>query len=116
MDANDVRIRVHGSWSGWRSAEIRLADLEDVHWCQPTGAPHRLVHGFVRCTDAEHGDLEHRCDGSTPHRIRVCVLKHHVVASTYGELARCADACEILASIRPTAAAHAASRDVFDRR
>ena len=104
LEANDVRIRVHGSWNGWRSAEVRLTNLEDVHWCQPTGAPHRLIHGFVRCTDAQNGDLEHSCDGSTPHRVRVCVLKHHVVASTYGELARRAEAREIAASMRANAA------------
>jgi hypothetical protein len=99
LDANDVWIRVHGSWIGWRSAEIRLTDLEDVHWCQPQGAPHSLVHGFVRCIHLQNGDIEHRCDGSTAHRIRVCVLKHHVIASTYRELAGRADARDVGAPV-----------------
>jgi hypothetical protein len=109
LDANDRQIRVHGSWSGWRSAEIPLADLEDVHWCQPSGAPHRLVHGFVRCTVAPSGELDHHCDGSTPHRVPVCVLKHHVVPSAYAELTRRADAREIGAPTQPIATVHSQS-------
>ena len=92
FDAKNARILVHGSWNGWRSAEIRLADLEDVHWYQPANAPHRLIHGFVRCTDFEHGQLEHQCDGAGPHRIRVCLLKHHAAPSIYREFAFRADA------------------------
>jgi len=91
VHTSDVLIRVHDSWSGWRSAEIRLADLEDVHWWQPCGAPHRLVHAFVRCADLRNGDLEHRCDGSMPHRVRICVLKHYAAATIYHELASRAD-------------------------
>jgi hypothetical protein len=87
--ARDVLIRVHGSWSGWRSVEIRLEDVEDVHWCQPPGAPHPLVHGFVWCTHLKNGNLRHECDReSGPHRVRVCILKHHTLATIYADLAR----------------------------
>ena len=92
LDTNGVLIRVHGSWSGWRSAEVHLADLEDVHWRQPPGAPHALIHARVWCTRRWTGDLPHDCDRrSAPHRLLVCVLKRHTTATIYAELARLAD-------------------------
>jgi hypothetical protein len=92
MQAKDVLIRVHESWSGWRSAEIRAVDLEDVHWCQPSGAPHSLVHGWVRCSHLRSRQIQHQCDrASAPHRVLVCVLKRHTLGTVYADLARRAD-------------------------
>jgi hypothetical protein len=89
LQASEVLIRVHGSWSGWRSVEIPLEDLEDVHWRQPPGAPHPLVHGFVWCTHDKREDVRHECVGaSAPRRVLVCILKHHTVATIYADLAR----------------------------
>jgi hypothetical protein len=89
---DEMVIRVHSEWNGWRNAEVRLDDLQDVHWFQPAGAPHALVHGYIFCSDIVVGDIPHVCDRkSAPHRLRVCILKRHAIASVYAELARGAD-------------------------
>jgi hypothetical protein len=81
-------IRVQSAWNGWRTAEVRIDDLQDVHWFQPTYAPHTLLHGYIACSDIVTGDLQHDCDPrSAPHRLLVCVLKTHAIASVYAELA-----------------------------
>jgi hypothetical protein len=88
----DVVIRVHREWAGWQSAEIRLRDLEDVHWYQPAGAPHALIHGFVSSAMLTSGDLSGPTNPpSTAVRTLVCVLKRHCTPTTFAELARRAD-------------------------
>jgi hypothetical protein len=88
----ETLIRVLREWNGWRNAEVRLGDLEGVHWFQPNGAPHALIHGYVRCTDFVSGDLPHDCRRSESHRLLVCVLKRHMIATAWAELTRRADA------------------------
>jgi hypothetical protein len=90
MEARDeALIRVHAEWDGWRSAEVRMRDLHDVHWLRPNGAPRRFVHAFISCTDIVSGDIAHRCEAaSAPHRLLVCVLKRHAIPDAYAELAR----------------------------
>jgi hypothetical protein len=89
---DDVLVRVHREWDGWRSAEVRLSDLRDVHWLQPGHAPHPIVHGFVPCTSIVGGELPHVCEqGSAPHMLRVCVLKRHAIPVVYVELVRRAE-------------------------
>ena len=84
-----LMVRVNSAWDSWHSAEVRLADLRDLHWLQPDHAPHRLLHGFISCTDIVSGDLAHTCDHrSLPHSLRVCVLKRHAIPEAYGELVR----------------------------
>lgn len=93
MRANDdFLIRVQSEWNGWRNAEVRVNDLSDVHWFQPNGAPHALVHGYLACSTIAAGDLPHGCDRrSAPHRLLVCILKRHTIATVYAELVRRAD-------------------------
>ena len=93
MQIDETLIRVHRDWNGCRSAEVRLGDLEQIHWFQPLGAPRPLVHGFVFCSSIVSGDIPHECyrDG-VPHRLFVCVLKKHTILSAYAELTRRADA------------------------
>jgi hypothetical protein len=89
---NETLIRVQGEWNGWRNAEVRLRDLEDVHWLQPNGTSHAFIHAHVPCTKIVSGRLSHDCDGrSVPHRLLVCVLKRHTIGTAYAELARRAD-------------------------
>jgi hypothetical protein len=89
---DDFVVSVTVDWNDWRSANARFGDLRDVHWHQPHGAPHPLVHAYVSCVDMRSGDLSHDCGGSpAPHRIRVCVLKRHNMPTVYAELARRAD-------------------------
>jgi hypothetical protein len=89
---DDMLIRVQSDWNGWRSATIRLGDLEDVHWFQPARAPRALLHGYVSCVRLAAEKSLHDCDGaSAPHRLLVCVLKRHTMPAAYLVLTRHAD-------------------------
>jgi hypothetical protein len=89
---DDMLIRVQSRWNDWCDAQIRLADLHDVHWLQQPRAPRPLVHGYISCSQIVAGDLPHGCDLSpAPHRLHVCVLKGHTIPAVYAELARRAD-------------------------
>jgi len=88
----EMVIRVNASWNGWQNAEVRLGSIRDLHWSQRERAPHQLLYGCVSCADIVSGQIPHDCcETSAPHMLRVCVLKRHVVASAYAELARRAD-------------------------
>jgi hypothetical protein len=88
----EMLIRVQSAWNGWRSADIRLRDLRDVHWFQPNQAPRELVHGYVSCSAIAAGEIPHECvQQSVPHRLLVCILKRHTIPTVYAELARRAD-------------------------
>ena len=80
MQAEDrTLIRVQTEWNGWRSAEVRLNDLHDVHWFQPDRAPRPMIHGYISCASIVDGDIPHDCELTAgPHRLLVC----------YAELAR----------------------------
>jgi hypothetical protein len=85
-------VFVQPEWNGWRTAEIRLGDLQDLHWWQPRGAPRALVHGYISCPGVTSGAIAHDCEGTAaPHRLLVCVLKKHNLPSIYADLARRAD-------------------------
>jgi hypothetical protein len=72
-------VRVQWTWDAWRTAMVRVRDLEDVHWSWPPGAPRPLIHASVLCTMLSVGDLDHDCEPSArPHRVAVCLLKSHV--------------------------------------
>jgi hypothetical protein len=88
----DVEVVVQTAWNGWRTAMVRLAALENIHWRQPAGACRPLVHALVQCTEIVSGHLEHICDSTTrPHPLLVCVLKSHTLPSIFALLARAAD-------------------------
>ena len=93
MQADDrTLIRVHHHWDGWRSAEVRLSDLQNVHWLQPARAPRPLLHGYVSCANLCTGEIPHDCDvAQVPHQLLVCVLKRHTPPWVYLELIRHAD-------------------------
>ena len=88
----DALVVIQREWNGWRSAMVRLADLEDVHWSRPGGAPCALIHASVRCNRLVAGDIAHECHLTPPpHRLVVCVLKRHTAAGVFEALARRAD-------------------------
>jgi hypothetical protein len=92
MPRDPALIRVQREWDGWRTAEVRLNDLQDVHWFQPAGAPRPLVHAYVSCDSVMSGDLPHDCHCTpAPHRLLVCVLKRHTTGRAYSEMVRRAD-------------------------
>ena len=101
MEIKEALIRVHREWNGCGTAEIRLGDLQQIHWYQPPGAPRPLVHGYVSCTSIINGDIRHECSGAdAPHRLRVCVLKKHTLPAAYVELAQRASVRTIVAGER----------------
>ena len=103
MGPEDKRlVRVHSSWDGWQSAEVRLAGIRKVYWFQPEHAPHEMVHAIVSCADIVSGELPHACDGA-PDDLRVCLLKRHVLQSVYGELAASAGVRTAIAAADPAA-------------
>jgi hypothetical protein len=93
MRADDeILIRVQRDWDGWRTAEVRFGDLQNIHWFQPRQAPRPLIHGYVSCASVPTGEIPHDCDPTdAPHWLLVCVLKRHTVPSAYVELVRRAD-------------------------
>ena len=84
---DDSAISVNVEWNDWRSAHARLADLHDVHWHRPKGAPQPLLHAYVSCTQISTGAPAH-ASCSAPHSIRVCVLRSHNIPALYAELVR----------------------------
>jgi hypothetical protein len=83
---------VTAEWNDWRLVHTRLGNLSDVHWHQPRGASHPLIHAWLLCSDVVGGELWHCCNRlSAPHRLCVCVLKKHNISSAYAELVRQAD-------------------------
>ena len=88
-DYHDAVICVQSEWNAWRTAEVSIDDLDDIHWRHPGGAPHPLLHAYVSCERIARGEIPHQCARmSGPHRLLVCVLKRHLVPSAYAELER----------------------------
>ena len=83
-------VRVQCEWNGWRTAEVSIDDLEQIHWFQPAGAPHPLLHAYVSCGRLANTGVSHDgCSRSPrPHRVLVCVLKRHHLPSVYAEIER----------------------------
>jgi hypothetical protein len=80
-------VVVHRNWSDWRTETVTLADLEDIHWWQPPGAPRPLLHAYVWCHRVCSRKPLHDCNPlSAPHRLRLCILKAHVLPDTFDEL------------------------------
>jgi hypothetical protein len=103
--ASDIQIRpqvqnlqaalvvVQRAWSEWRTALVRVSDLEDVHWFRPAGAVRPLIHAYVWCDRVVSGRLSHDCAKSPcPHRVLVCLLKSHTTGYVFEELSRRANA------------------------
>jgi hypothetical protein len=86
---DDCAISVNVAWNDWRPAKARLCDLRDVHWHQPKGAPHPMLHAYVSCREITGSAMLHQCEAaSAPHDIRVCVLKSHNIPAVYTKLVR----------------------------
>ncbi len=90
----ETLIPVQREWDGWRLAEVRFKDLQDVHWFQPPGAPRALLHGYVAPGTVVSGDLLATPTGAPMpevDRLLVCVIKCHTAAPIYTALAARAD-------------------------
>jgi hypothetical protein len=106
MRRYDFEVAVTADWNDWHSATARLADLRDVHWHQPKGAPHPMIHAYLMCGNIANGNLPHRCDASAvPHRVRVCILKCHNIPAVYAELVQRAGTGEAVSHLSSFAAA-----------
>lgn len=87
MTTHEGLVSVQAAWNGWRSAEVRLSDLHDLHWFQPAGAHSRFLHAWIDCSDIVVGSIPHACDApSAPHRLHVCLLKSHTLPGIYTQL------------------------------
>jgi hypothetical protein len=87
-------VAVQSEWNGWRTAMVRAAHLEDVHWEQPTGALRPLLHAVVGCDRLQSGEIAHHCELTPPpHRLLVCVLKSHTPTAVFDELSKRASSC-----------------------
>ena len=85
-------VPVRCAWNAWQTAEVRLGDLEGIHWYQPTGAPRPLVHAYVDSAKTR-GLIAQACRTTPePHRLLVCVLKRDAASPAYSELVRLAAA------------------------
>lgn len=95
INVQTALVVVQRAWSEWRTALVRVSDLEDVHWFRPAGAVRPLIHGYVWCDKIVSGRLSHDCSKSPcPHRVLVCLLKSHTTGCVFDELARRANATE----------------------
>jgi hypothetical protein len=96
--ADETVVFVQAEWHGWKTAEVRLRDIHDLHWHQPVHAPRPLAHGYVFCTDIVAGEVPHACERTpAPHRLLVCILKRHSAPSAYAEISRRADESRLAA-------------------
>jgi hypothetical protein len=86
---DEALISVRDRWDGWRTAEVRLGDIQNIHWFQPSRAPRPLLHGYISCASILAGGVPHDCErASMPHRLLVCILRRHVVPAVYAEIER----------------------------
>jgi hypothetical protein len=89
---DEILVCVQLEWDGWQTAEVRLTDLQNVHWLQPARARRPFLHGYVSCATITTGEIPHDCERTKgPHMLRVCVLKRHNAPSVYAEMAKRAD-------------------------
>ena len=89
----DAIVAVQSEWNGWRTAMVRVAHMENIHWAQPAGAPRPLIHAVIPCDRLHTGQIAHHCELTPPpHRLLVCVLRSHTPSAVFAELARRADA------------------------
>lgn len=99
---HDDLVRVQSDWKDWRTVEVRLRDMTGLHWSQPAGAPHALLHGYIPCTGIVSGELPHSCSESAPpHRLLVCALKRRTPPAIYAVMALQADAARHAMTVPP---------------
>ncbi len=99
---DDALVVVQREWNGWRTAMVRVSDLEGIHWARPGGAPRPLIHAHVRCNKILSGDIPHECHGAaTPHSLMVCLLKSHTAPCVFEELSRRADQSGCTGQVSP---------------
>lgn len=98
---NRALVVVQRAWSEWRTALVRVSDLEDVPWFRPAGAVRPLIHAYVWCDKVVSGRLSHDCSTpATRHRVLVCLLKSHTTGNVFAELARRANTATARSAIR----------------
>ena len=86
---DEMLVQVRCAWNAWRTAEVRVSDLEKIHWLQPAGAPRPLLHAYVDCNKLVSGRIPHDCGGaSSPHKLLICVLKRYAMPQAYSDLAQ----------------------------
>jgi hypothetical protein len=112
---DDAIVAVQTEWDGWHRAMVRVADLEEIHWAQPPGAPRPLLHATVSCHRVLSGNVERLCkETPPPHRLLVCLLKRHLSPTVFERLAARADsAARTGCAYKPPAALVRRRRPLF---
>ena len=85
--SEDVLVPVQREWNGWRLAHVRLADLEDLHWLQPSGAPQALLHAYVWCSKIASGTLTGLTELADSERGTGVRPESHLLPNVYSTLA-----------------------------
>ena len=74
-----VRVRRH--WNCRRIGDVRLGDIDDLHWARTSGgtghrSPFVMMYGYVLCDRLVAGTLAHSCvHGEGAHRVKIVVVK-----------------------------------------
>jgi hypothetical protein len=101
----ELEVTVQREWNGWRTSRVKLRELRDIHWFQPAGAPRPLIHACVAAPAMTPRDASHQDGATAAEVVRVCVLKRHVAAHVFQELARCAQGSRGVRTSAPQAPA-----------
>jgi hypothetical protein len=86
-----ILVPVQREWHGWRTTEVPLADLHDIHWLRPSGAPRALVHAYVPAKTLTSSPPQALDARDMQGRLLVCVLKSQTTPTVYAHLASRAD-------------------------
>lgn len=97
LDTPERYIWVRRQWNDWRSAKVRLSDVDNPHWDDISGgvntrSPRPFIHGYVWCNAFIEGDVAHSCTHDEgPHRIKVCVVQKDNGQAAFRHLKELAD-------------------------
>jgi hypothetical protein len=86
-----ILVPVQREWHGWRTTEVPLGNLHDIHWHRPSGAPRALVHAYVPAESLPPGATHAAGPPDLQGRLLVCVLKSQATPTIYAHLAQRAD-------------------------
>jgi hypothetical protein len=79
-------VTVRNQWNDWRTAMVRVVDLEDIRWAHPAGAPRPLIHATLSCLSLVGSGQFHTCDGGTAHQLTVCILRRNTAFCIFEDL------------------------------
>ena len=88
---NLITIRRH--WNDWHLANVRVTDIDGLHFSQTSGgvmrrSPRPFLFGYISCDAIVDGEIAHSCrHGQGPHWIKICIVKKDNAKAVYDRLA-----------------------------